>query len=323
MIRILVLIFVAAMAVAAGCSDSSDTTTAPSLLQRYVLSSEDSVPEGIAYDRRDSAFYVTSLQGASIVRIAADGRESVFRPADDRAAIGGAKVDSEARRLWVCAQAVDGLDGRVWVYNLDSAELSEEFLLGALSTGGTCNDLALDADGTAYVTDPANPFLYRLNADTGEGEVLASDPLFNDLTGAGLGLNGVAVTPDGSALIVAKFFPPGLLKVGLPNGDSISQVQLTGDELPPPDGLVFLNSDLYAVSGEAVSRVSFNADFSGAQVRVVPQISGLSTATVAQGGLYVVKSEVVNFVLGLPLDTPFEVFAVDLAAFDGNPATDN
>ncbi|MEZ5566899.1 MAG: hypothetical protein R3E54_00825 [Halioglobus sp.] len=316
----LMILLLAAVAAATGCSDSSDNAPGVSLLQRYVLSSADSVPEGIAYDGHDAAFYVTSLQGASIVRIAADGSESIFRPADNRAAIGGAKIDSEARRLWVCAQRVDGLDGRVWVYNLDSTELMHEFLLGALSTGGTCNDLALDANGRAYVTDPANPFLYRLDADTGEGDVLASDPLFNDLTGAGLGLNGVAVTPDRSALIVAKFFPAGLLRVSLPDGENISQVQLSGDTLPPPDGLVFLDDDLYAVSGEAVSRVRFATDFTSAQVRVAPQISGLSTATVAQGRVYVVKSGVVNFVLGRPLDTPFEVFALDLNAFEQNPA---
>jgi hypothetical protein len=46
------------------------------------------------------------------------------------------------------------------------------------------------------------------------------------------------------------------------------------------------------------------------------QVSGLSTATVAEGQLYVIKSDVTNFVLNRPLDLPFEIFRVDLAEFD-------
>ena len=62
----LMILLLAAVAAATGCSDSSDNAPGVSLLQRYVLSSADSVPEGIAYDGHDAAFYVTSLQGASI-----------------------------------------------------------------------------------------------------------------------------------------------------------------------------------------------------------------------------------------------------------------
>src|SRR6056297_577096 len=137
-----------------GCSDSSDSQPLQPLLSRYILSSDDSVPEGIAFDPVERAFYVTSLQGASIVRVAADGEESIFRPADNRALIGGAKIDADARRLWVCAQQVDGMDSRVWVYDLTSEELTNDFLLGALTTNASCYDLVLDADGVAYVTDP-------------------------------------------------------------------------------------------------------------------------------------------------------------------------
>ncbi|MDZ7782826.1 MAG: SMP-30/gluconolactonase/LRE family protein [Halioglobus sp.] len=297
------------------CSDSSDAPAQP-LLDRYELSSPDSVPEGVAFDPVDRAFYATSLQGGSITRIAADGTESLFRPADDRARIGGAKVDPAARRLWVCATQVDGLDDRVWVFDLDTGGLVLEFFLGALSTGGSCNDLALDDSGAAFVTDPANPFIYRLDPDSGEGTVFASDPLFADASGAGLGLNGIAVSADGSALIVARFFPAALLRVNLPDGDVVTPVALSGDDLPAPDGLAVLDGDVYAVSGEAVSRVRPNTDGTAATVTTVPQISGLSTATVAEGALYVIKSDVVNFVLGRPLNPPFEIFRVDLEAFD-------
>ena len=44
--------------------------------------------------------------------------------------------------------------------------------------------------------------------------------------------------------------------------------------------------------------------------------SGLSTATVAESRLYVIKSDVLHFFLNQTLDTPFEIFRVDINAFD-------
>ncbi len=318
--RIKTFLTAGVLALTAACSDSDDSrgsgVPVTPLLERYELSSPDSIPEGVTFDPRERMFYATSLQGGGIVKIDAAGQESVFHPADNRAQVGGTKVDAERRRLWACAQGVDGGDSRVWVFDLDTAELSVEFFLGAISPGGSCNDLVLDGVGIAYVTDPANPNLYRLDPDTGSGAIFATDPRFTDVTGLSLGLNGIAISPDGAALIVARFAPPSLFRVSLPDGDAIVPVTLSGDTLPSPDGLAILAGDLYAVSGSSVSRVRPNVDFSAGEVVNVPQISGLSTATVAESGLYVIKSEVVNFVLLRPIETPFEIFRVNIDAFE-------
>ncbi|MEZ5572830.1 MAG: SMP-30/gluconolactonase/LRE family protein [Halioglobus sp.] len=307
------------LAVTAACSDSNNNDSSPPpppLLDSYQLSSSDSVPEGVAYDPKARSFYATSLQGGGIVRIDASGQEFVFRPADNRARLVGTKVDAQRRRLWVCAQQVDDLDNRVWVFDLASGNLDLEFLLGALTTNGSCNDLALDSSGAAYVTDPANPYVYRLDPATGSGAILVSDPRLADVTGAGLGLNGIALSADESVLIVGKYVPATLFRVDLPNADTLETIALSGDTLPAPDGLAVLNDDLFAVSADSVSRIRFNGNFSAASVVNVPQKSGLSTATVADSQLYVIKSDVVNFVLQQPLDTPFEIFRVDTGAFD-------
>lgn len=304
----------------AACSDSNDSrqtdVALTPLADRYELSSPDSVPEGVAYDPKERMFYTTSLQGGGIVRIAADGQESVFHAADNRAQLVGTKVDVQRRRLWVCAQEVDGGDNRVWVFDLASGELALEFFLGALASNGSCNDLVLDSSGIAYVTDPANPNLYRLDAATGTAAILVSDPQLADVTGAGLGLNGIALTPDETALVVGKFFPASLLRVSLPDGALVQPIVLTGDTLPPPDGLAELDGDVYCVSNASVSRVRPNEDFTAGEVVTTAQVSGLSTATVAESALYVIKSDVLNFVLMQPLQTPFEIFRVDVDAFE-------
>ena len=87
---------------ATACSDSSDRHAVPAapLLERYALSSADSVPEGIAFDPVERAFYATSLQGGSITRIAADGTET-----DDEAGGQGDKADDfhlfSPKGLWL------------------------------------------------------------------------------------------------------------------------------------------------------------------------------------------------------------------------------
>ncbi len=306
-----------AITLVAACNDSSDShfTRLP-LPERYVLSSDDSVPEGVAFDPQERMFYTTSLAGGGIVGLDPLGAETEFRVADHRAQLVGTKVDATRRRLWVCARGVDGLDHRVWVFDLKSGALTQEFLLGALATNGSCNDLVLDRAGVAYVTDSGNPYLYKLDPATGTGSILAVDPLLDDITGAGLGQNGIALTPDESALIVGKFVPASLLRVSLADPSDIQVVALSGDTLPPPDGLAFLDEDLYAVADSSVSRVRLAADFRSGEVVTAPQISGLSTAAVAEGQLYVIKSEVLNFVLNQPLQLPFEIFRVDLDAFN-------
>ena len=55
---------------------------------------------------------------------------------------------------------------------------------------------------------------------------------------------------------------------------------------------------------------------SAGNVVTVAQRSALSAATVAESRLYVIKSDVLHFFLNQTLDTPFEIFRVDINAFD-------
>jgi hypothetical protein len=84
-----------------------------------------------------------------------------------------------------------------------------------------------------------------------------------------------------------------------------------------PQGIVFdpLERAFYATSLHGGSIVRFNSNFSDASVVSVTQQSGLSTAAIAEEQLYVINSDVLNFVLNRPLDTPFEISRIDLDAF--------
>ena len=61
-------------------------------------------------------------------------------------------------------------------------------------------------------------------------------------------------------MVVAKFAPPGLVRVSLPDASTITAITLTGDPLPTPDGLVELDGDIYSVADSSVARTRLRSD---------------------------------------------------------------
>jgi sugar lactone lactonase YvrE len=297
-------------------SSGADSTGADMPLQdEYLLEGDDMFPEGVAFDPTVRAFYVGSLTEAGITRVDADGTQSVFMPSGPTMlSSAGMKVDAAARRLWVCGSD-DAGSSRVYVYGLDDASLLETFELGLLVDTASCNDLALDGEGAAYVTDPPSSAIHRL-AVGGDASVWATDPLF-DPEFMDLGLNGIAVTPDGSAVIVTKFISKQLLRVSMDDPTQIAPIDLSGEDfaggslIAGPDGIVFEGDTLYVVFDDVVAEVVLNADWtSGAVSILTPPTTGLSTATVADGEVYAVKSEVTAYALGSAPELPFRIVRV-------------
>ncbi len=292
-------------------------TTGPEtpLLDEYPLDGDDMFPEGVAFDPTQAAFFVGSLTDAGITRVDADGTPSVFvASGPELRACAGMKIDDAARRLWVCGSD-DADSSRVYVYSLEDASLIESFDLSVLVDTASCNDLALDEAGVAYVTDPPSSAIHRL-AIGGEAAVWATDPQF-DPELMDLGLNGIAVTPDGTAVIVTKFISKRLLRVAIDDPTQIVEVDLGGEAfaggslIAGPDGIVFAGDLLYVVFDDVVAQVVPNADWTAADVSILtPPTTGLSTATVAQGEVYAVKSEVTAFALGSAPDLPFRIVRV-------------
>jgi len=294
----------------------ADTTGGgPALLDDYPLDGDMMFPEGVAFDPTQRGFFVGSLTDAGITRVDADGTQSVF-VASSPTMLGsaGMKVDDVARRLWVCGSN-DQEQSQVYVYDLDDASLLETFELGLLVDTASCNDLALDGSGVAYVTDPPSSAIHRLAAG-GDASVWATDPEF-DPEFMDLGLNGIAVTPDGTAVIVTKFIAKRLLRVAMDDPTQIVEIELGGEDfgggslIAGPDGIVFAGDVLFVVFDDVVAQVVLNVEWTAGDVSILtPPYAGLSTATVAEGEVYVVKSEVTAFALGSAPDLPFRIARV-------------
>lgn len=305
------------------------------------------VPEGVSYDLYTNTFFATAIFGGRISRIdGATGAETTFYQETENPFISfaGIKVDLWRRLVWVAATDLvsdpNGPLGYVYVfrlsYNQQQGQLLKKF---ALPAPFFCNDVAIDLNGNGFLTDSFGATVYRIQYGAlwgawGDAEPFATSASFlPDFSQPGaIGQNGIAVTPNNQYVILAKSVPSKLYRINLNNPYDILEIQFTGDafgqdpadpsddiKFLAADGLVFLNGKLYVSYHQGVQELSFNANYSVANVKSTTDVpSGLSTATVAQGNLYVIDSEVVPVTqpqLGLPVLLPNKIVKVDLGAF--------
>lgn len=164
------------------------------------------IPEGIAHDPADGAFYVGSLNLRKIVRIDRKGAVTDFAPTapDVRFPVLGLRVDPARRRLWALTWAGDAFGARsgtsaALVYDLASGKLLRRIDLGNESGKHGFNDLVLDDSGGAYVTDSAAGAIHRI-APEGSTVIEPFVP-----RGTFDYPNGIALSADGRRLFVADF----------------------------------------------------------------------------------------------------------------------
>ncbi|MCZ6807473.1 MAG: hypothetical protein O7F08_11010, partial [Deltaproteobacteria bacterium] len=166
----------------AGAGGTGGTGGGVPLQDEYVLSDEELVPESGSYDPVSRSFFVGSVTRGNITRVEADNTETIFfaPPADESWRTAGMIVDAEARRLWVCAQQVvmeEVTSQRIWTFDLSTGEQELNLDLASAAGGSTCNDIALDSEGLAYISDSENSRIYRASAEDEAVTVWANDPL--------------------------------------------------------------------------------------------------------------------------------------------------
>ncbi len=297
---------------------SQELPSPPKLAQEYILSSKDSYPEGITFDPVTRAFYVGSLKHGDLTRIDVAGKETSFVTLDaPGSSTLGMKVDVERRWLWVCSRIVkkEQSADTIRVFHLDTGKEVQAFPLSQVNPKARCNDLALGKNGNAYITDPSAPNIYEIAIASKQVKIVATDPVIKPPV-PGLGLNGIVVTPDQKYLLAALYITGKLFRISLNQPTEVTEVKLSGDSFSTPDGMIFLEKKLYAVNGQKIHQVSFSGRaYAEGNVKSIPFVAGLSTATVAEGQLFVIKSEVNAYVLKSKPNLPFKILRVDLASF--------
>ena len=203
----------------------------------FTLKDRELIPESIAYDPKDGAYYVGSMYKRKIVKVAADGRQSDFVPQakDGLWGLVGMKVDPKRRELWANScnlkdrqppmvpddETTRG-QGGVFRYNLDTGQLIAKYTLGWQMSPRCFNDLVFTPDGSVYFSTGPDG-VYRLRPGESRVELFVEFPSF---------INGIAASDDGTQLFLGDYRGVQVMDVAtriarplhVPDGESLAGI---------------------------------------------------------------------------------------------------
>ncbi|WP_022824352.1 SMP-30/gluconolactonase/LRE family protein [Hymenobacter norwichensis] len=241
-----------------GCSDDDDTPADPQGPNKITVPRAALHPEGIQYDDANKRFFVSSRTEGRIGIVKDDSTYTQF--ADDAQLIStiGLNLDASRNRLLVAISDNNTNPARtnpatqrrlaaLAIYNTTNGTRTSYVDLGSLRPmqNHFANDIAVDSQGNAYITDSLSPIIYIVTPQ-GLASVFLENAQLSG--GTGFGLNGIVFHPDGY-LLVAKANDGALFKVPISNPNSFSRVT-TSQNLTGADGLLLTdNQTLLVVSG--------------------------------------------------------------------------
>jgi sugar lactone lactonase YvrE len=257
------------------------------------------VPEGVAYDPVEKAFYVSSVHKRKVVRVDASGAATDFLAGrDDLWAAFGIAVDAKRRRLWVTTGAIPQMIGfeaadrgrsGALAFDLATGRRVKACLLPGSPSEHAISDLAVDSKGNVYVADSVTPAIYVIHEGTEALEPLVTGAPF-------LSPQGLAFSADERRLYVADYArgifvvdPATRACTKLAHPDAVCLVGV--------DGLSFAAGALYAtqngISPKRVVRVALDRAGTRAERLDVleansPGLGEPTLCTVVDGWLYFV-----------------------------------
>jgi sugar lactone lactonase YvrE len=185
--------------------------------------SRESFPESLT-STKDGTLYAGSFNPGGVVKVAPCGKaEQFIKPGTGGSrSVLGVLADEKSHTLYVCSNDITGFgvpgpgDTKgAWlkIFDLDNGNPKGSF---ALTEKSLCNDIAVGADGTAYISDSMTPNVYSLKPGGTALEVWATDPMLGPAKG-GVGLDGIAFGSDGN-LYVTTFIPGALFRIAVKDG---------------------------------------------------------------------------------------------------------
>jgi sugar lactone lactonase YvrE len=332
---------------------TSSAAQALGLRDEYILDSSPGsapaparIPEGVTFDPLLGDFYASALFGGRITAInALSGNERTFyQETNPVISFVGIKVAPIQRVVWTCA--LDGSNpavpaSLVYVIRMRAQGPGEVLRRVALPSPFFCNDVALDLEGNAYVTNSIGSAIMKVPVralrDDGVGaQVLVDSPLLAPTIGPEgapiFGMDGLAVTPNNAYLLVGRTNPAQLLRISLANPSDVRPVEFIGDAFAQdpdpegddtlfatPDGIVFSQGRLYVAYLAGMQRLTFaNTSYLKARVATTTDLPpGLTTCTSAYGTVYAIDSDIQALLPNspLPLELPHTIVRVDDSLF--------
>jgi sugar lactone lactonase YvrE len=244
-----VLSAVALLAAAAASSTAQNVTEITLPGTRVFPESITSTPDG--------TLIVGSLGHGNVMRIApgkTDAQEWIKAGTQGLNSVLGVFADEKNKLLWVCSNKLGptGDPTAVKTFDLKTGAPKNSYLLPG--EGTLCNDIAVGADGTGYVTDTRQGSVDMLKPGASSLEVAVKDPLLAGADGLAFG--------DKTTLYVNSVTAGKLLRVDLgPDGKSkrVTELKLPR-ALDRPDGMRAIGKQrlLLAENSGKMSIITFN-----------------------------------------------------------------
>ena len=298
---------------------AASSSAAPAEL---VIPGDKIYPESIT-STADGRIIIGSIGARTIyvVKPGAAAAEPWIQP-DDAPTLGilGVFADEKAQTLWACFSSIHDVKqppSTLKAFDLETGALKEKYPLP--TAGGFCNDIAVGADRTAYISDTNNMEVDRLAPGSHQLEVWAGNGGFGPKGGI---LDGISVL--GSRLFVNALQTDKLFMVPIEaNGKAgaITEVKLDRP-IHNPDGMRSFGKDSVLIvegGGEGwLSRIKIAGD--SGQVTSLKQgyPDGAVSVAVVGTTAYVLEGQLVAL-FGPPdphrVEKPFHATAVEV----GNP----
>jgi hypothetical protein len=228
----------------------------------FEVSERDLIAEGLAYDRVEDRFYLSSIFKRKIVRVEKSGKHADFTSTaqDGLFQVLGMKVDAERRILWACSEVesndkeTDGYSG-IFKYDLTTGKLIKKYVVDNKTGPHLFNDLVIHSARDIFFTDSRAGCVYTINHPRDVIEPFTEPKSF-------IYPNGIALSSDERHLFVADAKGIAVL-----DPKSAKRTQLTpsqNEEIRGMDGLYYYANSLIGIQNaprlERVVRLFLNAD---------------------------------------------------------------
>lgn len=200
-------------------------------------------PNGLA-SAPDGRVWIGSVTSGTVLEVSPSGPSRVLTAGDADIRAGTAlRFDAASGRLWGVAPDLFGKPRRPSIVFAVDVTTGARVVKRSLPEGTFANDLVLDGEGGAYVTDSSSPRILHVDGDGDDGDAVstfAEDARFAAAPGQ-LGLAGITRLPDG-ALLVGHFSGGALFRVrARPGAAPLVEPLRLSRAISNPDGMLAIH----------------------------------------------------------------------------------